>query len=394
MASLRPGWRAWEMDRDQEAHRNYSIQFLVECGPTEGPARALLTPGLPQPGDVWVFGNDIDMWAFCQWEAKIRPEVDKEKNTFFVVTQKFSTRPPDLKACKEFQFEDPLLEPQKVSGTFSKFTTEATTDRFGKAIMNSAFELMRGPSLEFDDSRGQIRVEQNVPLLEQTLIYSIKDCVNDATLWGFPRRCVKLSNISWERKFYGACYVYYTRTFEFDVDLQTFDRDLLDEGTKALNGHWADVGTSGQRIWVLDNIGGQPPNPFNPSHYTRFKDPRGENAKVILDGAGQPIQDPVQGQVTGAAGTPITITTATPHGLSSGAIVAISNVGGNQAANGGPWIITVTGTTTFQLVSSASSGTYTSGGYWTTLGAGGPGSIHVERYREANMFLLAIPTTL
>jgi len=65
--------------------------------------------------------------------------------------------------------------------------------------------------------------------------------------------------------------------------------------------------------------------------------------------------------------SPITITTATPHGLSNDAShsVSISGVSGNAAANG-TWAIAITGANTFQLKSSAGSGTYTSGGQATT----------------------------
>jgi len=64
--------------------------------------------------------------------------------------------------------------------------------------------------------------------------------------------------------------------------------------------------------------------------------------------------------------TPIQITTATPHNLTTGQTVSISGVGGNQAANGS-WSISVNGTNTFTLstgdnVNISGSGTYTSGG--------------------------------
>lgn len=59
--------------------------------------------------------------------------------------------------------------------------------------------------------------------------------------------------------------------------------------------------------------------------------------------------------------TPIVVTTSAPHGLSTGASVTITGVGGNTAANGS-WAITVTDATHFSLDSSVGNGAYTSGG--------------------------------
>lgn len=59
--------------------------------------------------------------------------------------------------------------------------------------------------------------------------------------------------------------------------------------------------------------------------------------------------------------TPIAVTTASAHGLSSGNYVTISGVLGNTAANG-TWSITVTGASTFTLTGSSGNAAYTSGG--------------------------------
>jgi hypothetical protein len=66
--------------------------------------------------------------------------------------------------------------------------------------------------------------------------------------------------------------------------------------------------------------------------------------------------------ITGATNaSPISVTTASPHGLASNAIVTIIGVLGNIGANG-TWPITVTSPTTFTLTGSTGTGTYTSGG--------------------------------
>lgn len=66
--------------------------------------------------------------------------------------------------------------------------------------------------------------------------------------------------------------------------------------------------------------------------------------------------------ITGATnGTPIVITTSTPHGLATGAAAVVSGVVGNTAANG-TWAVNVVSATTLALQWSTGNGAYISGG--------------------------------
>lgn len=285
MATQLLGPTEWSMSRDDDGNREYKITHLIKCDPTDGPYNALQTIGLPQPGDPWNFDGDSDPWATCKQNATVTPKKTEEPNLFFTITQTFSTK-ADEKRCKDQQIEEPLLEPQKVSGAGNTYQEEGTYDRNGEPIASSSHELFKGPQNEWDANRPSVKIEQNVADLELALCTSMQDTLNDSTLWGVPARCIKLSKFSWERKFYGACYVYYTRVFEFDIRFEGFDRDLLDEGTKALNGRWNANGD-----WELVPINGSLPNPDNPAHFQRFKDRNGENCTVVLNGLGNPATD-------------------------------------------------------------------------------------------------------
>jgi hypothetical protein len=300
----------WEGERDSEGHRTWTLVSRVEVTDPgdDGPYTALKCPGLPLPGAQWFFGNDLDVWAFCTARAKVK-QVDGEGDptTAFDVEQEFSTKPPERSRCQDQEVEDPLLEPPQISGSFIKDKKEATHDRFGVPILTSSHEMIRGPQLEFDENRWQVKIVQNVAVLDLPTVSQMKDSVNSATLWGVPRRCIKLSDFSWERKFYGFCDVYYVRTFTFEIHVALnavtggyssgFDRYLIDEGTKVLHGHW--VTSTG--AYSVDNIAGLPPDPDNPLHFRRFKDPNGENCRVILNGAGLPA-DAELGTGTGTSG--------------------------------------------------------------------------------------------
>lgn len=280
------GPKTWSCERDEDGHRTYTIRHLVRMDSvTEGPAEALRTPGLPVNGSSWAFDDDVDLWAWCLPTARVTPKVDDgEPNEYFEVEQQFSTRPQDRERCHDTPVEDPLLEPDRVSGTFTKYQEEAVFDRFGDPLKNSAHEQFRGPQVEFDANRPVVRVEQTVADLQLSLLAQLIDTLNDSTLWGFPARRVKLSNVSWEKKYYGPCYVYYTRTLEFEVRYNGWDRCLLDEGTKVLNGHWS----PSTGAWNVDDVGGQSANASNPAHFIRFTDRNGNPARVVLDGSGLP----------------------------------------------------------------------------------------------------------
>jgi len=285
---------------DAEGYRTYKVKHRVELEPGESALTALLTPGLPLPGAIFslasmgVASSEVDPWVWCLPEMEAsKLGRDTETGGIWVVEQTFSNKPP--KRCASFQFDNPLLEPQKVSGDYRMNRVEATHDIYGDPITNSAHEQIRGPQVEFDDGSPTIKIEQNVAILDLPLLTQMQNAVNAFPMWGLPARTIKISKISWERKFHGACFVYFTRKFEFDCSerkqqrikgapaTSSFDREVVDEGTKALRGKWASNGT-----WELININGQPPDPSNPSHFDRYKDKNGENAKVILDGHGKP----------------------------------------------------------------------------------------------------------
>lgn len=301
-SAIIPGQTTWSMTRSEKGHRVYKVRYRVRCAATDGPAVALNTVGLPRPGDRWNVDGDLDLWAYCLWTATVNPVIENEPNKQFEIEFTFTTEPPDNKTCKDNQVTDPLLEPMKVSGSFNRVTEEATHDRFGKLITNSAHQSLKGPKTEFDRSRAVVKVEQNVAQLGLTTFVPMIDTVNDRPLWGMSRRCVKLGHVSWERRYQGACQVYYTRTLEFDLRADGFDRDLIDEGTMVLNGHWGDPALGDpSNNWVLDEVDGQVsttapnPDPANPGHFITMRDREGNPRSTVLDGFGSPIRTPETG---------------------------------------------------------------------------------------------------
>lgn len=310
---VRGGPKVVEAERDDEGHRTFMVTHQVRQTPNDtwGPASAMNASGLPAIGSYWNFtkpgsGTDVDIWAFCTPYMKVKAHSDIEEGRpvfWWDVEQKFTTRP--MSRCNTTAIENPLLEPDRVGGSWVKYQVEAKRDRFGNLIKTPSHEIVKGPPVEFDANRHTVRIEQNTANLELALINSMGNHVNDEPLWGLPARCIKLSEFSWERKLYGVCNYYFTRSFGFDCDSNTFDRDEPAEGTKVLHGDWGDSeGTAGTDAegWLLIDINGSPPNPNNPTHFRRYKDRFGENCRYLMTSGGVPASEIIFNG-TGGAGT-------------------------------------------------------------------------------------------
>jgi hypothetical protein len=328
---LLPGHRTWSLRREPNWHRTYQVVHRVACDPGDGPYAVLATFGLPRPGDHFAIGNDVDLWAWCHADADIKPVLTEgEVDLYYDVEQTFSTHPPERPGGGN----DPLLQPPKISGSFTRTSEEATTDRFGRLITTSSWEQIRGPQVQFDSGNLTVSIEQNLAMIDLVALAAAYEAVNAVPMWGMPPRTIKLTNAHWTENPYtvpenyplfglpARSSVYYTRTVEFEVNALGWDRNILDEGTKVLHGRWKSAvsttttttvagtttttttttaaGTTTTTppiivppvpvLWELLPVDadGNMPDPNNPNHFDRFQDRNGNVGKVILNGRGVP----------------------------------------------------------------------------------------------------------
>lgn len=259
----------WNSSRDSEGHRNYTVSHLVKTDDTQsGPNAVFNSPGLPVVGTPWSFGTDNDPWAICTPEAKARPAIDNELNVFWIVENMFTTRPQ--RRCQENSIENPVNEPPTISGSFARFTKEAAFDRHGNKLCYSNHQLIKGPAAEFDSNRPSVIIETNQLSLDLNALATAIDTVNDSFMWGLSARKIKLSNASWARRLYGTCNFYFNVRLEFEINGDTWDREVVDEGT----------------VYLSD--GG---DATKPEDYIQYKDKRGNNQRILLDGQGGILQD-------------------------------------------------------------------------------------------------------
>lgn len=275
MTALVLGKESWCGERDQKGYRNYELTLRVQSAYSDGPAKVMVATGMPAIGAAWIYGNDNDPWAFNTPYMKITPMVsDGDKNDHWLVTLKFTNNP--FSRCHTNAIDNPLSEPVTLGGSFIKCSKRTRTNYQGKFITNSSLEPI---PVEKDTNRPVVHCGMNVSSLGLDTFAAMVDTLNDATLWGLPTRCIKLSNVSWERRYYGSCSAYYTRNFEFEVRYETFD--VVDE---------ADVGLKHFNPKIKSTIAARK----NPKNYIRIKDTNGENAPPTpLDGAGNINEDPL-----------------------------------------------------------------------------------------------------
>lgn len=422
---------SWELDQDDDGFRTYLIVYRIKADVQDGPATVLTTPGLPLIGSAWAIGNDYDLWVWRRPQTSVRraPEYEKgEAGRYWEVGMTFSNRIATPGGggtggvggdsgggygggkCQDGQTQDPLLEPPRVSGSFVKYREEAARDKNGRPILNSAHERIRGPQVEFDRSRPTVKIEQNVLDLQLALMSAMQDCVNSVPMWGLPRRCIKFSVPQWSQQFYGTCYPFFTRCLEFDINQETFDRTVMDEGTKFLNGEWNPANLA----WTLKNIAGAPPDPNNPRHFIRAIDPYGNPIRAPLNGRGLPADSltpsgnrfistggatgdpgaggtnwlPFRGHV-GAWGLAVAYNQGEVVQFLGDLYLAANNNAASVPSAGGPWVWLPNGVIdTGDWVTGT---TYLIGEVATSLATTLQGYRLIQKYAEADFSYLGIP---
>lgn len=276
----------WSMKRDRDGHRDYELEVMAKTDAvTDGPAAVLTLPAMPQVGDIWSYGTDYDIWAFCTPEISIQPYgVSNEPNLYWTARLKFSTRP--LRRCQDETIEDPLQEPAQISGSFVRYTELTEKDKDGNLIESSSHERIQ---VERDRSRPNVTISQNVATLGLETFTEMIDTLNDAELWGLSSRKIKLSNVSWSRKLFGICDYYFTRALEFEINFDGWDYDdIVDKGRNCLRGKWTESGDDPPAYtWTQDADA----DATDLQDFILALDPNDNPQETLLDGSGGRLTD-------------------------------------------------------------------------------------------------------
>lgn len=279
MAMTLIGPMTWGLSSNDEGQRTYKVTYKVKATLGTGPAAIRATPGLPLVGSYWSVMGDSDLYAFRTPLFSIAPlsQEDDEPFEYWKLEYNFSTKSGNR--CQDTDINDPLAEPDRYGGSFVTATEQALKDKDGNQIKSISGHPLRGPNVEFDANRPTVWIEQNRAQLGLSTFASMIDTVNGSPMWGLNKRCIKLSNVSWERKVQGTCEYYYTRRLEFDIRYDSFDKQVEDWSEFVLKGHWPASGG-----YVVD--AGM--SVSNPSNWVRYMDRSMNPSVVALTSSGTP----------------------------------------------------------------------------------------------------------
>lgn len=273
MAAFLIGMLDWRLRCDEKGYRDYFLDLLigVEDARNDGPGTVFSCPDLAPVGSQWAYGDEIDPWAVCRpdWEVRAANNNRGEPIDLWICTQRYSTKP--LGRDNGTPPGNPLLEPADIGGTFVKFKKEAVVDKEGAALLSSSLEVLRGPQVERDYNLPTVTIGKNYATLPLGDIASFIDCKSSGAMWGLAAGQVKLSNVRWQKLYYGLGSYYYKITYEFDVDYDKFLKRPVDEGTRVYKG-------SGDAT--------------DPKNYIMYRDGLDEiGGRILLNGSGAPLVD-------------------------------------------------------------------------------------------------------
>lgn len=164
---------------------------------------------------------------------------------------------------------DVISWPFELTVDGQKYERAITKDVSGNAIVNSAKSPFQEP-VTVDDSRTLIKVVRNEPILtyDFTLAELYNDKVNNATWNGYAAKTVKCSGIVPGKAQYDSNTQtwYFAVTYTFEVNRDTWTRNLLDQGFCVLDS------SSPPKQKAVKGVDGQP-----------VSDP------VLLDGSGNQL---------------------------------------------------------------------------------------------------------
>lgn len=268
---------SWTGGRNRLWQRVYELGYRVECDSRfDGPAviRAAAVGVLPQIGDFYnIGGSEVDGGSFVEDEQFELEYSDAQKNiAVWKYTVKFG--PYD---ASQFP-ENPIDWPIKVRFGGTRFERLCPRDDNGDPILMSN-KLPPADPVTRDDSRSTIIVTRNelVSTFDFELAKSYRDTTNDAAWNGFAARTVKCGIIeTGEPQYNSVAQVwYYAVQYPFEINEDTWDVVILDQGLMKLDGS-------------------SPPKP------------------IPITRKGQPVTDPVlldgSGHELATTGTPVFVT--------------------------------------------------------------------------------------
>lgn len=274
-----------EVDEDKDGYVTYTSRYEVHTNlRTDGGQTVLAYASVPTRTSTYAIpGGEADTSAACI-SRKATTRTPDESLKLWSVTIVHSNNPASSSTKDpEDPPENPWDEPPTVDCYVVKQKKAILKDLTGRIIASSAGEPY-DPVQERDDTKymlRSVRNQQTVPDLVTFATY--RDAINTDVFAGCPAFTVKVETPGIFTRRWHKGVKYYTVTWEFSIDEQTFKLKLLDYGMYKVFGGTplpGGLGVTGGELKVMKDLAGQP-----------------LSAPRLLDGAGGvlPIgDDPVE----------------------------------------------------------------------------------------------------
>jgi len=221
---------------DGERTRAYKVTYESITNDQADHARVVVLDLIARVpfGTQYSLHNDSDAYCFAKYPKNCKAVgLAKGGRRKWRSDIEFSNHPQEK--CSEAEWENPIDEPYKLSGSFVRAMRAATKDRHGEPVDNSVDEPVL-PAPEVDDSRDTVIIESNTATIDLALRSAMRDKVNSATIWGLPPRTVKLGQWSWSAEYYGQCHIYIVNRLEFEINKDKWNFVHIDRGFRIVNG--------------------------------------------------------------------------------------------------------------------------------------------------------------
>ena len=224
-------------------------------------ARNTFPGGFPFEGDYYWWGTpgsahySQDPEAYCLWPPDIKLKQDDQNfRRVWLVTVKHET--PESADSRASGQNNPLTEDWEFSCDADEWTEEATMDKDGKPIRNSAGEQFKGKLVQVYKSRARYHLARNYASVNPMTLDDIRMSVNSARVkldgrWYGPRMLL-MRRVRYSRKIFAAVLTYYRVEFEIDSNPDTFDLTMADMGWREFIGGKADPNDPKSYRWIKD----------------------------------------------------------------------------------------------------------------------------------------------
>lgn len=187
---------------DRNFNRIYTGQFQVIADLYEGPNTVQQAPGLPSWGSRFIWGLDVDNWAFVNGsdaDPIERIRYEGRDCWKWVVTITWSTEPSNR--APAFR-GSPLDEPPVMSGSFIGSTKPVYRDVDDVLIATSSGEPYNPPP-EINSGIDTFNISFNTPRINLGLRATMIGRVNSDPMWGLNYRQILMNQWRWQLMYYG-----------------------------------------------------------------------------------------------------------------------------------------------------------------------------------------------